>query len=195
MISEIDSEIGKIRTELEEKGIAENTVIILMGDNGYFEGERQLAGKWLMYDNSLRVPLVVFDPRKREHRDISEMALNIDIPSTIIDLAGLPVPSSWQGKSLAGFLSGQNPLAQRDGFVCEHLWKVNIIAPSEGFRTKKWKYFRYRNDPGHEELYDLENDPMEMNNLADSARVQDVLHDLRGKTDSESLILVQAKQK
>ncbi|NCB08143.1 MAG: DUF4976 domain-containing protein [Bacteroidia bacterium] len=194
MISEIDLEIGKIRKKLEEKGIAENTVIIFMGDNGYFEGERQLAGKWLMYDNSLRVPLMIYDPRNKIHRDIDDMALNIDIPSTIINLAGLPVPSSWQGKSLAGFLSGQNPLAQRDGFVCEHLWEVNIIAPSEGLRTKKWKYFRYRNDPGHEELYDLENDPMEMNNLADSARFQDVLHDLRGETDNRTQILVQAKQ-
>ncbi len=194
MISEIDSEIGKIRKKLEEKGIAENTVIILMGDNGYFEGERQLAGKWLMYDNSLRVPLIMYDPRNTEHRDISEMALNIDIPSTIIDLAGLPVPSSWQGKSLSGFLTGENPLEQRDEFVCEHLWEVNIIAPCEGVRTKKWKYFRYRNDPNHEELYDLESDPMEMNNLADSARFQDILHDLRGKTDNRTQVLFQAKQ-
>lgn len=64
MISEVDAEIGKIRKILEERGLADNTVIIFMGDNGYFLGERQLAGKWLMYDNSLRVPLIVFDPRK-----------------------------------------------------------------------------------------------------------------------------------
>jgi arylsulfatase A-like enzyme len=59
MISEVDDEIGAIRNLLKKKGIADNTVIILMGDNGYFEGERQLAGKWLMYDNSIRVPLIV----------------------------------------------------------------------------------------------------------------------------------------
>ena len=59
MISEIDNEIAGIRKTLEDKGIADNTVIIFMGDNGYFLGERQLAGKWLMYDNSLRVPLII----------------------------------------------------------------------------------------------------------------------------------------
>lgn len=63
MISEIDDEIGELRKLLEEKGIANNTVIIFMGDNGYFLGERQLADKWLMYDNSLRVPLIIYDPR------------------------------------------------------------------------------------------------------------------------------------
>jgi len=75
-----------------------------MGDNGYFLGERQLAGKWLMYDNSIRVPLIVFDPRIEDHKDIEEMALNIDIPATIIDLAGIdlnvycPAPKAvvWQ---------------------------------------------------------------------------------------------------
>jgi arylsulfatase A-like enzyme len=77
MISEVDAEIGKIRKTLEEKGLADNTVIILMGDNGYFLGERQLAGKWLMYDNSFRVPLMVFDPRKAGGKRVEDFALNI----------------------------------------------------------------------------------------------------------------------
>jgi arylsulfatase A-like enzyme len=193
MISEIDMEIGKIRKQLIDKGISENTIFIVMGDNGYFEGERQLAGKWLMYDNSLRVPLIIYDPRNKIHRDIDDMALNIDIPSTILDLAGLPVPAAWQGKSFAGYLEGRNPLEQREIFACEHLWDVAIIAPSEGVRTSKWKYFRYRKDLAHEELYDLENDPLEMTNLADSATFQDVLYNLRTKTDSITTELKKAK--
>ncbi len=67
MIKGIDLEIAKIREKLKEKGMDKNTVIILMGDNGYFLGERQLAGKWLMYDNSVRVPLIVYDPRAKKH--------------------------------------------------------------------------------------------------------------------------------
>jgi len=74
MLSGIDLEIGKLRKELERQGIADNTVIILMRDNGYFLGERQLAGKWLMYDNSVRVPLIVFDPRGKKHVDSDAMA-------------------------------------------------------------------------------------------------------------------------
>jgi len=100
MISGIDLEIKKIRDKLKEKGIDKNTVIIVMGDNGYFLGERQMAGKWLMYDNSIRVPLIVFDPRVNKHQDVNDMALNIDVPSTIVDLAGIDAPQTWQGKSL-----------------------------------------------------------------------------------------------
>ena len=69
MISGVDLEIKKIREKLAEKGLDKNTVIILMGDNGYFLGERQLAGKWLLYDNSIRVPLIVFDPRAKGRQD------------------------------------------------------------------------------------------------------------------------------
>ena len=86
MISGIDLEIAKIRQELKAKGMDKNTVIILMGDNGYFLGERQLADKWLMYDLSINVPLIIYDPRVRKHQDVEAMALNLDVPSTIADL-------------------------------------------------------------------------------------------------------------
>jgi alpha-L-rhamnosidase len=98
MITEVDNEITKIRKKLKEKGLDENTVIIFMGDNGYFLGERQLAGKWLMYDNSIRVPLVVYDPRVKKHQDVDLMALNIDVPATILDLAGVENPNRGTGK-------------------------------------------------------------------------------------------------
>jgi arylsulfatase A-like enzyme len=161
MISEVDAEIGKIRKALAQSGQADNTVIILMGDNGYFLGERQLAGKWLMYDNSLRVPLILYDQRKPAQKRSAEFALNIDVPATILDLAGIPAPKSWQGISL---LSSR--LSRRKEFLTEHLWQTPIIPPSEAIRTKRWKYFRYINDPSHEELYDLKRDPSEKTNLA-----------------------------
>ena len=88
MISGIDLEIARIRKKLKEKGLDKNTVIIVMGDNGYFLGDRQMAGKWLMYDNSIRVPLIIYDPRVTKNRAIDEMVLNIDVPSTIAQLQG-----------------------------------------------------------------------------------------------------------
>jgi arylsulfatase A-like enzyme len=180
MISEIDTEIGNIRRALEEKGLAENTVIILMGDNGYFLGERQLAGKWLMYDNSLRVPLIVFDPRQTGGKRNTDFALNIDVPATILDFAGIQSPKSWQGTSLRS-----NQLAKRKDFLTEHLWQVDIIPPSEAIRTERWKYFRYINDPGHEELYDLSVDPLEINNLASDPAHQTILKKLRGRMEKK----------
>jgi arylsulfatase A-like enzyme len=179
MIAEVDTEIGKIRKALEEKGLAENTVIILMGDNGYFLGERQLAGKWLMYDNSLRVPMIIYDPRNPMHRDVADFALNIDIAPTILEFAGVSAPALWQGESLAGYVKGEDPAKDRVEFVAEHLWKVNIIPASEGIRTKDWKYFRYQDDLAHEELYNLKKDPLEKNNLAGKKGYSETLHEMR----------------
>lgn len=184
MISGIDQEIGKIRKLLKEKGIDQNTIIILMGDNGYFLGERQLAGKWLMYDNSLRVPLIIYDPRARKHRDIEDMVLNIDIAPTIFEFARLKSPAEWQGRSLAGYVQGGNPAKSREQFLCEHLWETPAIPPSEGLRTKHWKYFRYLHDPAHEELYNLANDPLETKNLASHVSNQAKLKSMRTACDS-----------
>ncbi|MBC2844661.1 sulfatase-like hydrolase/transferase [Winogradskyella flava] len=183
MISGIDLEIKKIRAKLKEKGLDKNTVIIVMGDNGYFLGERKLAGKWLMYDNSIRVPLIVFDPRANTHQDVSDMALNIDVPSTIVDLAGIEAPETWQGKSLMPIVNKETKTIDRDTILIEHIWDFSEIPPSEGVRTKKWKYFRYVNDKSIEELYDLEKDSQEIKNLVGKKKYKDILDNLRAKTD------------
>ncbi len=183
MIHDIDLEIAKIRKKLADKGLDKNTIIILMGDNGYFLGERQLAGKWLMYDHSIRVPLIVYDPRVKKPQDVDMMALNIDVPSTILDLAGVEQPKSWHGKSLMPVVTGQQLNLRRDTVLTEHLWEFENIPPSEGVRTDEWKYFRYVNDKSSEELYNLKNDPQEATNLAGSQEYRQVLHALRNKCD------------
>ncbi len=184
MISEVDSEIEKIMETLEKKGIADNTVIIFMGDNGYFLGERQLAGKWLMYENSLRVPLIIFDPRHQEHRDVTDAVLNIDIASTILDFASVAAPEIYQGKSLKGYTTSEHVLPKREAVLFEHLWKKDEIPSSEAVRTDKWKYFRYRFIDAPEELYDLENDPLEIKNLAANPAYKNVLINLRKECDA-----------
>ncbi|MFC2110295.1 sulfatase [Bacteroidota bacterium] len=185
MIAGVDNEIGKIRKELEKKGIADNTIIIFMGDNGFFLGERQISGKWLMYENSIKVPLVIYDPRNKEHKDIDKMALNIDISATILDYAGLKQPKSWHGKSLKSLIeSKQSNSKLRDTILIEHIWDFENIAASEGVRTDDWKYFRYVEDKTIEELYHLENDPNEVYNLANNSDYQSVLKKFRRKCNS-----------
>lgn len=183
MISGIDREIKKIREKLKKKGLDKNTVIILMGDNGYFLGERQLAGKWLLYDNSVRVPLIIYDPRISKHHDSDALALNIDVPATILDLAGFEQPKTWQGKSLMPIATGKAKNFERDTVLIEHIWEFENIPPSEGLRTKGWKYFRYVNDKSFEELYDLKKDPREINNLAKNPKYAKELKAFRSKTD------------
>ncbi len=184
MISGIDNEIGKIRTELKKNGLDKNTVIILMGDNGYFLGERQLAGKWLLYDNSVRVPLIVYDPREKKHYDSDEMALNIDVPATILDLADVKKPTNWHGKSLMPIVKNGGISSERDTVLIEHLWDFEHIPPSEGIRTKDWKYFRYVNNKSFEELYYLKDDPKEINNLASDPNYKDKLDAFRKSCDA-----------
>jgi len=185
MISEIDDEIGEIRKLLEDKGLADNTIIILIGDNGYYLGERQLAGKWLMHDNSLHVPLIIFDPRTKKHNDISDMALNIDIAKTILDMAGVEIPTEYQGISLLPYVKNKNPERVRGKILFEHLWKLPEIPSSEGIRKSEWKYFRYRFIETPEELYDLRNDPLETKNLATDPAYNDVLNRLRNECDNQ----------
>lgn len=187
MITEIDDEIGLIRKQLSEKGIEDNTIIIVMGDNGYFLGDRQLADKWLMYDASIRIPLIIYDPRKNKNSIIEAMALNIDITKTMLSMAGIKAPKFYQGQDLMPFVEKGNIHSNRKSILIEHLWKLPEIPSSEGIRTESWKYFRYRFIPAPEELYDLQNDPMEKNNLATNPKYASLLKQLRVECDKKLL--------
>jgi len=187
MISGVDSVIGRIRAALEEEGLADNTVIILMGDNGYFLGERGYAGKWLMHEPSLRVPLIIYDPRQPQFkRGLSpeEMVLNVDVTPTILSLAGVDIPESYHGESLTVF-SGSTPDVWRSGIFCEHRLENNELLPkTECFRDETWKFIRYEARPDLEELYNHKEDVHETTNLATEEPYAGMLEYYRNKCDS-----------
>ncbi len=183
LITGLDREVGRIVAALQERGLARNTVIVFTSDNGYFLGERGMADKWLPYEESIRVPLVIFDPRvpAPAARKADALALNIDLAPTLLDLAGLPAPARMQGRSLRPLLQTANAPADwpRD-FFYEHLTAPKIIPSSEGVRTERWKYFRWLNvEPVVEELYDLRLDPQETANLAGNPSHAQTLAELR----------------
>jgi arylsulfatase A-like enzyme len=107
------------------------------------------------------------------------MVLNIDIPKTLLDMAALPIPAAYQGESLAPLLGHPRVHLQRSSILIEHLWPIPQIPSSEGVRTSRWKYFRYRYLDAPEELYDLKKDPLEMHNLAADGKYASVLDSLR----------------
>ena len=185
MIGGVDKELGKIREMLTKKGIADNTIIVWMGDNGYFLGERQMAGKWLMYDNSVRVPLIIYDPRVKKHHDVEDMVANVDLAATILDFSGVKSDLKTHGISLVPYVNNGSSKYKRKELMIEHLWDFQPIPPSEGIRTEQWKYFRYRTIKATEELYDLENDPQELNNLASNTKYKIILQNMRDKLDQK----------
>jgi arylsulfatase A-like enzyme len=171
LITGMDRAVGRIIKSLEARGMAESTVIVFAGDNGFYLGEHGFAGKWLPHEESIRVPLVVYDPRlpaAARGRRVAEMALNIDVAPTLLDLAGLPVPAAMNGRSLAPLLRGESPPWRTEWFY-EHPPLGKIIPEIEGLRTRRAMYARYpQSDPVFEELYDLASDPHQTTNLAAS---------------------------
>lgn len=186
MISGVDAGIGRILRELQSQGVADNTVVILMGDNGYFLGERGYAGKWLPHELSIRVPLIVFDPRGQGRGGAvpTESVLNIDVPPTILAYAGIEPPTSMQGKSLRPLVEGRVPTDWRHDFFVEHLFDHPEIPKHEGVRGERYKYARYFEQmPVYEELYDLVEDPIEAVNRIDDPSMMNVLQAMRRRTD------------
>ena len=188
MISGVDLVIGRIRQTLQSQGLAKNTIIIFSSDNGYFLGERGFADKWYLYEPSVRIPLIVFDPRstKSPHSKVqSAMALNVDLAPTILDLAGTTVPKTMQGRSLKKLLEGKVPDDWRTEFFYEHLFKRDNIPMSEGVRTKQFSYIRwFQQKPVVDELYDHQADPDQVNNLILQAHHRKLADELRLKTDT-----------
>jgi arylsulfatase A-like enzyme len=185
LVTGMDREVGRIVAELERLGLADDTIIIFTSDNGYFFGEHGFADKWYLYEESIRVPLIVYDPalpKEQRKRTVDAMALNIDLAPTMLDYAGVAVPKSMQGANLRPWLRGEMP-KWRDDWFYEHHTAIKIIPPSEGVRTTRWAYLRWMKDASNpvEELYDVQADPLQERNLAPLAEHQATLRQLRSR--------------
>lgn len=124
-------------------------------------------------------------PARPRPREVEDMVLNIDVPGDDPRCGGVAVPEAYQGVSLLGYTRGEAPAADREAFLCEHLWELDEIPSSEGIRTERWKYMRYRFIPGREELYDLAADPEEAVNLASDPAYGRTLEELRRECDRQ----------
>ena len=185
MITAVDQTIGKITDELDRLGIADNTIIIFMGDNGYYLGDRGYADKWLMHDVSIRVPLIIYDPRKNaaNKKTLDQMVLNIDVAATILNLAGVTIPGRMQGKSLLPLMK-EDSKYWPDSIFCEHLMDEPQIPNSECIRTEQWKFIRYPKHPEYVELYNLKDDPWEEHNLASEKIYQQKIAQFQTRCDN-----------
>ncbi|NQU45180.1 sulfatase-like hydrolase/transferase [bacterium] len=184
-----DLAVGRIRSALSELGGEDNTVVIFYSDNGSMWGAHGIAGKWNMYEESIRVPLAIYDPRLPESARgaRNQMALSIDLAPTMLAMAGVSIPDAMQGTDLSPILRDPKAKGRADWYY-EHdvgsRAKGKPLPRCEGVRTESWKYIRYKNtDPVQEELFDLEADPIEMNDLAADAKYEVKLAELRKRCD------------
>lgn len=185
MTVDIDDGVGEIYRALKEEGILDKTMIIFIGDNGFFFGEHGLTEKRLAYEESIRAPFFVRYPPLIKAGSRSEVGvLNIDIAPTLLELAGIPVPSEMHGQDLLPVFQGGDLQDPRSALLFE-FWPETDLPGQKSWwkavRTDRWKYVHYYKEPFYDELYDLENDPYEMTNLIESPAHEDTLSHMKSE--------------
>lgn len=199
-ISGIDNLLGKLQSQLERQGVANNTIIVFTSDHGLLHGEFGLRGKVFLYEPSVSIPLIFYDPRLQNNTEKrNELVALVDIAPTLLDLSGTPIPEEMQGKSLKPLMQGEETQWRQEIFL-ENMMTIQNYPRMEGVRTHQWKYIRYfdrRNDsdyseminasidgekPLYEELFDLVNDAEEKHNVINDPANAAILKQLRSRT-------------
>jgi len=185
LASEVDATCGRVIEELKRQGVLDNTLVIFTGDNGYFHGEHGIADKWYPHQESIRVPLIVRDPRmtaKQHGRTNDDFTLNVDLAPTILAAVGIPAPSTMQGRDIAPLYLLANKPPWRTEFFYEHamLQSKDFIPASQALVRKDWKYF-YWPDFGLEQLFHVAADPFEETDLVGDPTQAKRLADMRSR--------------
>jgi arylsulfatase A-like enzyme len=180
LATEVDTTCGQILAELQKQGMDDSTLVIFTTDNGYYHAEHGLADKWYPHQESIRVPLIIRDPRmntKLPCRTNDKFTLNVDLAPTILAAAGVDAPATMQGRDLSPLYLAEVKPEWREEFFYEHpmLKRTDFIPASEALVRKDWKYF-YWPEFDREQLFHLKTDPMEENDLAaDPAHVSQLV--------------------
>ena len=161
-----DVGVGRILDRLDQLGLATNTMVIFIGDNGFYLGEHGLGDKRSLYEESIRVPLLVRYPKLAAPAVRDDLVLNIDIAPTILNLAGVPVPTEMQGRSWQPLLNGGAVTNWRQSFLAEYILEDGFTIPTTvALRTTDSKLVYWPGDPAWSEMFNLTNDRYEVTNL------------------------------
>jgi arylsulfatase A-like enzyme len=163
----VDENIGRVLHHLEKKNLLDETAIIHTSDHGFFLGEWRMFDKRLMHEPSIRVPLMIRYPKRIPANNVrKEMALDIDLAPTFLDLAGLPIPPHMQGKSLLPPARIGDRNLRQEWYYEYYEWpNPEDVPPCRGIRTERYKLIQYTLEPQEYEMYDLQSDPKESKNL------------------------------
>jgi N-acetylglucosamine-6-sulfatase len=181
VVTSLDRQIGRLLERLDELGITDSTIVVFTSDNGFFWGEHQRGGtgRW-PYEESIRIPFLVRAPGFVEHPGgrANQMILNIDVAPSLLEMAGVPVPDAMEGRSFVPFLrSGSSP--GRRAWLYEYHADFPFRVPSSyAVRTRDHIYIEFAGRRGRE-LYDLQNDPRQKNNMIHTEEGQRIARGLK----------------
>jgi arylsulfatase A-like enzyme len=183
----VDENVGRVLDALDEKNVAAETVVVYTSDNGFFLGEHGIFDKRLMYEPSIRVPMLVRFPSRfpAGRVDSRHMVLNVDLAPTLLEIARVPVRAGLHGRSFVPHLEGRD-VPWRDAFLYEYYEypAAHCVRKNRGIRTERWKLIHFFEQPEEWELYDLKSDPDETVNLAGRADQRSRVSELRKKMDA-----------
>ena len=199
-VASIDDNVGRVLDYLDDRGLAEDTVIIYTSDQGFFLGDHGWYDKRFMYEESLRMPFLIRYPREIAAGSVcSAMALNVDFAPTFLDLANVPIPETFQGNSLRPLLQGTVPPDWQTTMYYRywmHLDSIHKVWAHYGVRTERYKLIYYygealgssgsedRPTPKSWELFDLQEDPQELCNLYDNPAYREIVITLKQELDT-----------
>jgi arylsulfatase A-like enzyme len=181
-IASIDDNVGRLLDYLDRAGLAENTIVVYTSDQGFYLGEHGWFDKRFMYEESLRMPLLVRYPKEIKAGSVSDdIVLNLDFAPTLLDFAGIAKPADMQGQSFCRMLQGSAPENWRTSMYYHYYeypgW--HAVKRHYGVRTKRYKLIHFYYDIDAWELYDLEKDPHELNNVYDNPAYKSIVRQLK----------------
>lgn len=184
VVKSLDDNVGRVLDYLRDNDLLDNTLVVYTSDQGFYMGEHGWFDKRFMYEESLNTPLVMLLPEGYEKRgDITEMVQNIDYAPTFLDMAGVPVPDDMHGVSFAPLLKGEHPENWRDA-IYYHYYEYpaeHMVKRHYGVRDSRYKLMHFYNDIDRWELYDLQSDPKELNNLYGKPGYEEVTSNMMQK--------------
>ncbi|MFC1606979.1 sulfatase [Candidatus Latescibacterota bacterium] len=181
-VASVDDNVGRLLDYLDDTGLAENTIVVYTSDQGFYLGDHGWFDKRFMYEESLRMPLIIRYPEKIQSGTVNDdIVVNIDFAPTFLDYAGVAVPSDIQGRTLRQVLEGATPPDWRTSMYYHYYeypaW--HMVKRHYGIRTEKYKLMHFYHDINAWELYDIEKDPEEMKNIYEDPSYSDIIEMLK----------------
>jgi N-acetylglucosamine-6-sulfatase len=184
----VDESVGRVLDALRKRGQLDSTLIVYMGDNGFAFGEHGLIDKRTAYEESMRVPMLARCPELFSGgRVVNEMVANLDIMPTVLSAAGASIPQGLDGRSMLPLLRGQTDPNWRKQLLYEYYWERNFpqTPTMHALRTDRYKYIHYYGIWDTDELYDLQEDPLETTNLISNPERKDTIRELNKRLFDE----------